>query len=199
MENVPAEGRIGDFAKTGLLYFIELANDGDELETPDFKVNTQKTKTFFQRLEYGTNIQSVKSNYYFPTTTDIALTVGYKINDKGIAGIGASYKMGWGKNIQHISISSQGVGFRSFLDYKLKGSFFASAGFEYNYQQPFASLQTINELSKWQQSGLVGVSKIISIKSKFFKKTKLQLLWDFLSYEQVPRTQALKFRIGYQF
>ena len=32
MENVPAEGRVGDFAKTGLLYFIELANPGDELE-----------------------------------------------------------------------------------------------------------------------------------------------------------------------
>jgi len=32
LENVPAEGRIGDFAKTGLLYFIELASDGDELE-----------------------------------------------------------------------------------------------------------------------------------------------------------------------
>jgi hypothetical protein len=54
-------------------------------------------------------------------------------------------------------------------------------------------------LSKWQQSGLVGISKVISIKSKFFKKTKLQLLWDFLSYEQVPRTQALKFRVGYNF
>jgi len=32
LENVPAEGRIGDFAKTGLLYFIELANPGDPLE-----------------------------------------------------------------------------------------------------------------------------------------------------------------------
>jgi hypothetical protein len=32
LENVPTEGRTGDFAKTGLLYFIELAKDGDELE-----------------------------------------------------------------------------------------------------------------------------------------------------------------------
>jgi len=32
LENVPAEGKIGDFSKTGLLYFIELAADGDELE-----------------------------------------------------------------------------------------------------------------------------------------------------------------------
>jgi Retinoic acid induced 16-like protein len=32
LENVPVEGKIGDFAKTGLLYFIELAQEGDELE-----------------------------------------------------------------------------------------------------------------------------------------------------------------------
>jgi hypothetical protein len=56
-----------------------------------------------------------------------------------------------------------------------------------------------DEISSWQKSGLVGVSKIVSIKSKFFKKTKLQLLWDFLSYQQMPRTQPIKFRVGYNF
>ncbi len=61
------------------------------------------------------------------------------------------------------------------------------------------SHQQINNLDDWQQSGLVGVSKIVSLKSKMFKKTKLQLLWDFLSYQQVPRTQALKFRLRYAF
>jgi Retinoic acid induced 16-like protein len=32
LENVPSEGRIGDFAKTGILYFIELASPDGELE-----------------------------------------------------------------------------------------------------------------------------------------------------------------------
>jgi hypothetical protein len=31
------------------------------------------------------------------------------------------------------------------------------------------------------------------------KNGNLQMLWDFLSYSQVPRTQALKFRIAYSF
>jgi hypothetical protein len=37
------------------------------------------------------------------------------------------------------------------------------------------------------------------MKSRVFKKTKIQVLWDFLSYTQVPRTQAVLFRVGYDF
>jgi hypothetical protein len=174
-----------------------------DLDMPDFKPNNQKTKSFWQRLEYGTNLQTQKSNNFFPTTSDIGLSVGYKLSDKSIIGIGGSYKVGWGKDIRNIAISSQGAGLRSFFDVKLKGSFFATGGFEYNYQ-PLTASETVTpdivaQGDKWQQSGLVGVSKIISLKSKTFKKTKLQLLWDFLSYRQTSRTQAIKFRVGYNF
>jgi hypothetical protein len=178
--------------------FGNMAGDADDA-MPNFKPNNQKTKTFFQRLEYGTNIQSTRSNPFFPTTTDLGLSIGYKITDNSTVGIGASYKAGWGKDISNINITSEGVGFRSFADVKLKGSFFASGGFEYNYQPPFSSIQDNNNLDNWQQSGLVGVSKIVSLRSKTFKKTKLQLLWDFLSYRQAPQTQAIKFRVGYSF
>lgn len=167
-----------------------------DADMPDFKPNNQKTKTFLQRLEYGTNLQSQPSSNWFPSTTDIGLSVGYKLTDKSIVGIGASYKVGWGRDIQHIAITHQGVGLRSFVDVKLKGSFYAAGGFEYNYQEPFHSLTDLNGLDKWQQSGLVGVSKVLSFKSKFFKKTQLKLLWDFLSYQQIPRGQALKFRVA---
>lgn len=168
-------------------------------EMPDFKPNNQKTKTFLQRLEYGTNLQSQRSSQWFPMTTDLGLSVGYKLNDKSIIGVGASYKLGWGRDIRNISLSHQGMGLRSFADIKVKGSFYASGGFEYNYQQPFQSFADLNGIENWQQSGLVGISKIVSLKSKAFKKTQLQLLWDFLSYQQVPQSQPIKFRVGYRF
>jgi hypothetical protein len=180
----------------------KLGGGGSDMDMPDFKPNNQKTKTFWQRLEYGTNFQSAKSNYFFPTTTDLGLSVGYKINDKSTIGVGASYKMGWGKDIRNISLSTQGMGLRSFLDMKIKGSFYASGGFEYNYQPgvpPADNNGTVIEANDWYKSGLVGLSKVISIKSKFFKKTKMQLFWDFLSYQQTPRTQPVKFRVGYNF
>ena len=175
-----------------------------DMDMPDFKPNNQRTKTFWQRLEYGSNLQTAKNNF-FPVTTDVGLSVGYKLNDKNTIGIGASYKMGWGQDIKHIKITNQGMGLRSFIDIKLKGSFYATGGLEYNYQ-PITSdslnTNTImhwNEISSWSKSGLIGISKIVSIKSKFFKKTKLQLLFDFLSFQQVPRTQPIKFRVGYNF
>ena len=62
------------------------------------------------------------------------MSVGYKLTDKSVVGVGASYKMGWGKDIKNIVISTQGLGLRSYMDVKLKGSFYASGGFEYNYQ-----------------------------------------------------------------
>jgi len=182
----------------------KLGSNSGDVDLPDFKPNNQRTKSFRQRLEYGTNLQTTKNNF-FPVTSDLGFSIGYKLNNKSTLGIGASYKIGWGQDIKHIHITNQGMGLRSYLDVKLKGSFFVSGGLEYNYQPIASDSSNTNsdmhwdEISSWQRSGLIGVSKIISIKNKFFKKTKLQLLWDFLSYQQVPRTQPIKFRVGYSF
>ena len=105
-----------------------------DAEMPEgFKPNDQKTKSFLKRLEYGTNIQSQKASYFFPTTSDFGLSVGYKLNDKSIIGIGASYKLGLGKGWNDIKLSSEGIGLRSFIDWKVKGSFWISGGYEQNY------------------------------------------------------------------
>ena len=174
------------------------ASSSDDIMPEGFRPKNQKTKSFWQRLEYGTNVQTTKSNGWFPVTSDVGLSVGYKL-DKSIFGIGASYKLGWGKDIRSINITHQGVGVRSFVDIKLKGSFWISGGYEMNYRASFNSIDVLKELNAWQQSGLIGMSKTVSIKSKVFKKTKLMLLWDFLSYQQVPMTQSLVFRVGYNF
>ncbi|GGB06523.1 hypothetical protein GCM10011511_32470 [Puia dinghuensis] len=172
---------------------------GGNIESPDFKPNNQKTKTFWGRLEYGANVQTSRTNYNFPTVTDFALTVGYKLNNRNSVGVGASYKMGWGSGINHIALSSQGVGLRSYLNIQIKGSWSATGGLEYNYETPFSSFKQIHNLDWWTRSGLVGVMKTVSVKSRFLKKTTMQLLWDFLSYQQVPKTQPILFRVGYGF
>jgi uncharacterized protein YlxW (UPF0749 family) len=53
-------------------------------DMPNFKPNSQKTKSFLKRIEFGTNIQTIKGNNYFPATTDLGLSFGYKLNDKSI-------------------------------------------------------------------------------------------------------------------
>jgi len=169
-------------------------------EMPEgFKPNNQKTKSFLKRLELGTNMQTQKASGYFPVTSDIGLSLGYKLNDKSIIGIGTSYKLGWGSGWDNIKLSNEGIGIRSYLDIKLKGTFWVSGGYEQNYRTAFNSVDALKDRSAWQQSGLIGISKVISLKSKIFKKTSLKLLWDFMSYQQVPRTQAILMRVGYSF
>jgi hypothetical protein len=172
--------------------------DGGEgvMASPSFTPNSQRTKSFLKRIEYGVNFQSQKTNAFLPVTTDIALTAGYKLNDKSIIGIGAAYKVGWGDGWQHIKVTNEGIGLRSYLDLKLKGSIWFSAGYEQNYQKAFTKIDVLKDLSAWQTSGLIGVTK----KYKIGRKTNhLQLLWDFLSYQQLPKRQPVLFRMGYVF
>jgi len=169
----------------------------DDVMPEGFKPNGQKIRSFLKRLEFGTNIQAQKSTNFFPSTTDLGLSVGYKPNDKSIIGVGASYKIGLGHGWNDMDLSSQGAGLRSYVDWKIKGSVWISGGYEMNYRSEFKSIDQLKYFTAWQQSGLIGLSKVIDVKSKFFNKTKLQLLWDFLSYQQIPRTQPVIFRVGY--
>jgi hypothetical protein len=87
------------------------------------------------------------------------VTLGYKINDKSAAGIGIAYKVGWGEDIHHISVSNQGIGLRSYFDAQIKGGIWASGGFEYNYMHAFQKWNEIGKVNVWQQSGLIGLTK----------------------------------------
>lgn len=135
------------------------------LEEPTDKVpNNQRTKSFLHRLQVGTNFQTAKSNTYFPATTDLGLSVGFRINERSIIGVGGSYKLGWGKDFRHIRMTHEGVGLRTFINAKIKGSFSATGGYELNYQQPFDHLQSLPDMRTWRKSGLVGVTKTVDLK-----------------------------------
>jgi len=172
---------------------------GSEIDAPNFRPNEQKTKTFFSRLMYGIDFQTTQSTYFFPAMTSVGLSLGYKLGKGNDVGIGAAMKIGWGTGFNHIAVTGQGVGLRSFVDIALKGSFSATGGFEYNYVAPFTEYQQLRQIQDWTKSGLIGVSKTVSTKSRLLKQTKLSLLWDFLSYQQVPQTEPLIFRVGYSF
>jgi hypothetical protein len=174
--------------------FPDLDNAGD---MPDFKPNPMKTKRFVQRLEFGGNIQFQKSNRYFPTTSDIAGQIGYKFHKNGTAGIGMSYKLGMGTGWNNIVISHQGVGLRSFVDWKLKGTFFVNGGFEQNYVSTIAHAQQLKDWSGWQGSALLGVSKKYKVSAKL--KGNIMLLYDFLASRNTPSTSPVKLRLGYTF
>jgi hypothetical protein len=164
-------------------------------QDPGFTPNGQKTKKLWQRLEYGANLQFEPATTLLPTLADAALSLGYHLNDKSTIGAGAAYKIGLGNGLDHISISSQGIGLRSYIDWKVKKNIYISGGYEENYLSSFQSLGQLRVPSSWQKSGLIGLSRQYQISNKL--KGKAQLLFDFLSYYQVPRTQPILFRVGW--
>lgn len=165
--------------------------DADPLH---FKPNGQETKTFFQRLEYGISIQFGRASNFLPATSDLGLSLGYKLSDRTSFGIGASYKIGIADDHKKIRFSNTGVGLRSYIDIKFFSRFYLAGGYEQNYYNSFKTFQQLKNLSSWQSSGLVGISKKIRWRQK---NAQLRLLYDFLCNNHIPATQPFQFRTGF--
>jgi len=167
---------------------------GGEVEMPGFKPNGQKSRTLWQRLEYGFDVQFAKTNGYLPSTTDIAASIGYRLNDKSVIGAGLSYKLGLG-SINHLRFSSEGMGLRSYLDWKIKGQWYASGGYEMNYRSTFKSITGLKDAA-WQRSALIGISRQYKVSKKL--KGEVKVLYDFMANRHVPVGSPFVFRVGYK-
>ncbi len=189
-----AQGKLNDLKDKMIKQSV---GSSEEISDVNFKPNTQKTKTFLQRIELGSNLQFSRYNTFMPGIADIALNAGYKISDKSIIGIGASFKLGMG-TLERVRFTNQGSGLRSFCDWKLRKQFYLSGGYEMNYLTS-AVTAFQQQKSVWLPSGLLGVSKRIALKTKWLKGSNLQLLYDLLSRQHNPGSSPILFRVGYGF
>lgn len=174
----------------------KVSGGSSSMTIPDFTPNGQHNKTFLQRIETGFSLQSGTATNFLPVTMTPAVYAGYRFSDKATAGLGAAYIIGLGENFQHFHFSSQGVNLRSYLDIKLKGTFWITGGFEYNYLNSFTNLQALKNVDAWRKSALIGLTKKYRIGKK---EGKLQLLFDVLYAQEHPRTQPVVYRVGYSF
>jgi len=166
-------------------------------DMPDNQPNSQKSKSFGRRLEYGVNAQFARNTTLFPATGNFGLQIGYKLNDKSCIGIGASYRMGLGTGWNHIQFTNEAVGVRTYLKWKMKHSFFIQGGGEWNYLTRFSSVAQLKDLSAWQASALAGIGKEYKIRGKL--NGDIQVLYDFLYSRHIPVSQPVMFRVGYNF
>ncbi|HEV2478843.1 MAG TPA: hypothetical protein VGS79_04240 [Puia sp.] len=173
---------------------LNIAGGSSNMILPDNVPNSQHGKTFFKRLELGFNLQNTASTPLLPAISTLGLNLGYRLSDKATVGIGASYLMGLGYGFNHIRLSNQGAGLRSFLDIKAIKTIWVTGGFEYNYMQQFDNIHDIGHLDTWQKSALLGLMKQFNLGKH---SGNFQLLYDFLAGEQTPHGQPLVFRCGY--
>ena len=97
-----------------------------------------------------------------------------------------------GNGLKDIRFSHQGVGLRTYIDIRIKGSFWISGGYEKNYMQAFSRFSQIND---WQKTALLGITKKLKLNKQ--KETKIQLLYDF--FNRTNGQQPLQFRYGQLF
>lgn len=167
----------------------------NDFEIPDFRANTQKTKTFWQRIAYTTDIQANRGSRFLPQTADVGLGIVYKINDKKQIGSQLVYKAGFGNGINHVRLTHEGVGYRFYTDLKFKGSIWVSAGYEKQYYNHIRNFSEWLIAGKWQESALAGISKKYKLKNR---DGEMKLLYDFL-WNKKPGGQRLLFRTGIHF
>lgn len=183
----------------------EVANGSGDPDMPVFKPNTQKTKPFLKRLEYGCDVDFGRNNPLLPAAAKLAGSVAYKFHQHAVAGIGLGYHLGLG-SIEHIRFSHEGVSMRSFIDWKapvgnskrsLLKNIWVSGGYEMNYNAGFKHIEQLRDFSAWQRSALLGIGKKYRISKKV--KGEMKLLYDFLHREHVPVSRAFVWRLGYKF
>jgi hypothetical protein len=194
----------------------QLGNGGSgssDMVMPEYAPNPEKTKPVWKRIRLGTDFSTLRSNQYFPHRMDITVTAAYKLSDKAQAGIGLSSRVGFGKSWKQVRVTGEGVGFRTFVDWKAPdlfntnsrflASIWFTAGAEMNYTRTIESLAVFKNYSNWTKSALAGISKRYSIASPLKKGKKLQgnmqVLYDFLHGQHTPPTPAFVWRVGYNF
>lgn len=161
------------------------------VELPDFKPNSQKSRTLAQRIEYGFNIQFSKANRLVPHGANIGLEAGYKLNNRSIIGVGIATRVGISTNPK-VSFNNNGISLRSFLDWRLKRQFFITGGLERHF---FRYSESGSNFREADMSHLVGISKKISFSGKLVKGLKVQLLYDLTHQGNVLQSQPIIFRI----
>jgi hypothetical protein len=185
------------------------AADNNEAEGfRDFESKTTNRISVLQRIELSAGIRFSKQNNILPSRSEMLLQVGYKFSPKASLGVGFTYWLGLGKDIRHIALSNEGIGFSSYFKMQLRRRFFASGGWEQNYFNRFARLDETDLFRPWRGSALIGVGKQTSLgKSplggRWGKQRKtsgtITLLYDLLHRQQQPHTEAFKLRVGYGF
>ncbi len=162
----------------------------------DFRPNPYHNKAFFQRILLGFDLQTQSSTAFVPALSTVGFSAGYLLNARSIVGVGAAYKLGWGQPFEHIAFSSQGMALRSFVDWRLKDSWWIAGGYEANYYNSFNRLSQLQSISAWQSSALVGLMKTYKAGKR---SGNVQFLFDALYKQHIPQSQPVIFRMGYSF
>jgi hypothetical protein len=179
---------------------IPIVSDASTI--PDFKPNNQKTKTLWQRIEYGSDLQLNRKSKEFPTSASMGFNIGYKLTDKARLGIGISTNLNIGNNWKKPAPVAEQLCFRSYVEFYIAKEFYLRGGWERQFTQSVTNLEFLDRKGFFRESALLGISRKIIVPGKIplLKKPmngRVTLMYDFFHNQHAPTTPAVVFRIGY--
>jgi hypothetical protein len=178
---------------------ISKANNLLHQAPPAFKVNPMRCLPFSQRLEKQFNIQTTRATALSPALLETSFMLGFRQNARLSYGTGLALNTGLGQNWSNICVSFQGLGYRTYLQWKGPYGLSAYGGYERMYSnqaapketdQPF---QSLHRTKYYTESLLLGLALNYKVSQRF--NGGLQLLADIWWREKGLRSPFV-FRIS---
>jgi hypothetical protein len=187
--------------QSGLIKFTELRNEKPDLsmlkDKPTFKVNPFKGIPLRKRLVPGFTFQPEVKKVNEPIIINLGATLGFKLTERLTPMIGVSTKTGFGKDIQHLSFSYQGIVAKAGLDTKLCFGFSLQAWYEATWKPYPVHLSTEDRSINYPQPSLIaGICNTYKISKKV--NGTFMIGYDFFYNKHTPYTSPWVIRMGFQ-
>ena len=186
--------------QNGLVKFTELRDEKPDLsmlkDKPDFKTNPYKGLPLRKRLVPGFTFQPQAKKLNEPFIIDVGATLGFKLTERLTPLVGISTKVGFGKDINHIAFSYEGLVARAGFDTKLIYGFSIQMWYEETWR-PYPKYLTEEKIINYPQPSLIaGICSTYKISKTV--KGSFMIGYDFLYNKHTPYTSPWVLRMGWQ-
>ena len=174
-------------------------NMDNAAQMPKFTPNPYKTKSFWQRIDVGFNLQFDGRTRFLPSTGVAGAQASFNFDPKFSVGVLANYRFGMGE-IKNIHFSHIGAGYGAFVNYKIWKSLGVQVGYERNWRDKRSNLQPETQNPKpetsWTTSALAGLTWEYGIGRK--ARGTVGVFFDALYKQHTPETNAVIWRMGWK-
>lgn len=175
----------------------EFGNLDNAAQMPSFTPNPYKTKSFWERIDAGFNLEFDGKTYFLPSCGVAGFQLANNIDKRWSAGALINYRFGMGEDIRHIRFSSMGAGYGVFVNGKVWKGLGAQAGFERNWRTEVKTTEELQFPAAWTSAALLGLTWEYGIGKR--AKGTLGVFFDALHNSHTPQTNAILWRTGWKF
>ena len=169
-------------------------NIDNAAQMPKFTPNPYKTKSFWQRVDVGFNLQFDNRTRFMPSTGVAGAQAAFNFNPKFSVGVLADYRFGMG-DIKNIRLSHAGADYGAFANYKILKMFGLQVGYERNWRVEM-EMNEIQYPATWSNSALAGLTWEYGVGKK--AKGTVGVFYDFMYKKHTPESNAVLWRMGWK-